>query len=52
MTALCSTNIMSVLAAKSAGTCYVLSTIATTSAMELADALGDSLRWYQLYISK
>ncbi|XP_067942077.1 2-Hydroxyacid oxidase 1-like [Watersipora subatra] len=39
-------------AAEAMNTCFVLSTIATTSARELSEHVPNSLRWYQLYITR
>ncbi|XP_067943694.1 2-Hydroxyacid oxidase 1-like [Watersipora subatra] len=39
-------------AAKSMGTCFCLSTYATTKAAEVAGLSGDATQWFQLYIFK
>ncbi len=37
---------------KAAGTIFILSTIATSSIEEIADAAPDGVRWFQLYVYK
>ncbi|OQS04634.1 peroxisomal (S)-2-hydroxy-acid oxidase [Thraustotheca clavata] len=39
-------------AATAQGSCYILSTIGTTSIEDVAESSGSGLRWYQLYIFK